>query len=315
MKILAIEKFYFIKGGAERYFFELKAILEARGHVVIPFSVKNPNNLQSIYDKYFVDPINFSGLSKYQALLQSPKIMSRIVYSLHTKNKLRKLLRDVKPDIAHLHMIDHQLSPSILDVLREEKIPVIQTLHQYKLVCPNYRFYNSRVETVCEKCLDGHFWHPIIERCHKGSLIASFPLTIESFVHRWLKIYDKIDLFHAPSLFMKKKMIQGGYHPDRIVHRYYTIQLNEYPFSKEYGDYAIYFGRLSEEKGIPVLLKAMKRVHGLRLLIIGEGPQRRALEGIKSDMNLKNVEFLGYQTGDVLQRLVAKSRFVVVPSQ
>ena len=136
-KILMVNKYYFIKGGSERCLFDLKALLESHGHEVIPFAMADEKNTPSDYNKYFVDAIDYDFKSKFDKILSVPKVFGRMTYSFHAKERIEALLANTKVDIAHLHMIDHQLSPSILHVLKKHDIPVVQTVHQYKLVCPN----------------------------------------------------------------------------------------------------------------------------------------------------------------------------------
>jgi len=316
MKILMVNKFYFIKGGSERYFFELSNILMEHGHKVIPFAMKHPNNYSSRYEKYFVDNIEFNLNSDLEKLKKSFKISGRIIYSLHARKKIEQLIEKTKPDIAHLHMIDHQLSPSILHVLKKHNIPVIQTVHQYKIICPNYLLYNTRTHKICEKCVGGHYYHPIFERCHKNSSMAGFILAVESYLHKAMKIYEgNINIFHVPSFFMKEKLEQGGIDKSKIEHLFYTIDINNYSPHFDSEDYFLYFGRLSEEKGLVTLLKAMQKVRNSKLLIIGDGPQRMELESFSLKSQLQNVKFLGAKYGKELKSIVARSKFVVVPSE
>src|SRR4030042_3099088 len=130
-----INKYHFIKGGSEKYLFELTGVLEKNGHRVIPFAMKDEKNESSPYSKYFVDNIEFNFQKKRE---NSLKIAGRVIYSKHSQKMLEKLIRKTKPDIAHLHMIDHQISPSILNSLHQYNIPMMQTVHQYKMICPNY---------------------------------------------------------------------------------------------------------------------------------------------------------------------------------
>lgn len=315
MKILMIDKYFFIKGGAERYFFELKKLLESNGHEVIPFSMAHPDNFESPYSDYFVDNIEFNGLSAFQKATQAPKILGRIVYSQEAKKALARLIDATRPDIAHLHMIDHQLSPSILHVLRDYGIPVIQTCHQYKLVCPSYRLFVMHKNEICEKCVTGNFYHPLIERCHKNSLAASALVAFESYVHKWLKIHDIIDLFHVPSQFLGGKLVEGGVKKERIWSQFYTINLDDYPYHPQASDYFIYYGRLSEEKGVMTLLESIAPLPDMKLYIVGDGPHRAALEGYAAKNQMQNVQFLGNQGGGRLLELVQNSKFVVVPSE
>ncbi len=316
MKILMVDKYYFIKGGAERYFFELKDILEAKGHKVIPFSMRHPNNFESLYDKFFVDNIDFELTSPFQKARAFPKIAGRMLYSFHAKKRLEKLLAAEKPDIAHLHMIDHQISPSILHTLKKHGIPVIQTLHQYKLVCPNYRLYNPLTNQICEKCLDGHFYHPIFERCHKDSRLAGALIAFESYAHRLSGMYDNhIDLLHTPSRFLGAKLKQAGVGDGKVRHLFYTLNLKKYPPHFGFQNYIVYFGRLAKEKGVLTLLKAMRKLKEVTLRIIGDGPERPALEDFAAANQLTNVIFDGIKNGAELAALIQNSKFVVIPSE
>ena len=315
MKILMVDKFYFIKGGAERYFFELKDVLELHGHKVIPFSMRHPNNFKTEYEEFFVDNIDFEFSSLVDKALAFPKITGRMLYSFHAKDRLEKLIAAEKPDLAHLHMIDHQISPSILHTLKKHGIPVIQTLHQYKLVCPNYRLYNPRTNEICERCVGGNFWHPIVQRCHKDSGLAGALIAFESYAHRLSGIYENIDLFHTPSRFLGEKLTQAGVGNGRIRQLCYTLNLKQYQPHFEQENYIVYFGRLAKEKGVLTLLKAFRNVKHTTLRIIGEGPERAVLEEFVERHQIAHVQFDGVKNGRELSTLIQNSRFVIVPSE
>lgn len=311
-----IDKYYFVKGGAERYMFDLSKIFEKHGHHIIPFSMRHENNFPSSFQSFFVKNIDFDIKKNNEYLFKGFQIVGRILYSLHARHQLIKLIRVVRPDIAHLHMIDHQISPSILHVLKQYKIPVIQTNHQYKLFCPNYRFFNSRTGQICEKCLDKHYWHPIFEKCHKDSIFAGLLIAFEMMLHKAMKIYEKnTDVFHAPSHFMASRLQSGGIVPQKIKQLFYTIDMDQYRPQYRNKNYFVYYGRLSEEKGITTLLRAMKMVHHSNLTIIGDGPLRNDLEAYSKANCIKNVHFLGYKSDKELKMLIGNSKFVVVPSE
>ncbi len=316
MKILMIDKYYFIKGGAERYYFELKHILELMGHTVIPFSMQHPANFETAYDAFFVDNVEYNHASTLKKVTTLPGATARMFYSLQARKRLEKLLAQEKPDLAHLHMIDHQLSPSILHALKQYGLPVIQTVHQYKLVCPNYKLYNPRTGEICQKCLGGNLLHPIRERCHKDSLLASTLIALESTFHRLIGIYEKnIDLFHVPSHFMGAKLVEGGVGRGKIRHLFYTIRLDRFQPKYEAGDYLLYFGRLSHEKGILTLLKAARQYPEAPLYVVGDGPQSEELRAFVEKNQLSQVRFLGLKSGDELAQAVRNSRAVLVPSE
>jgi glycosyltransferase involved in cell wall biosynthesis len=313
LRILLVDKYYFVKGGAERYYFELKAILEAQGHEVIPFSMQHAENVDTPYASYFVDNIEFNGSFAHR-LATAPKAAGRVIYSRQARARIEELIAATRPDLAHLHMIDHQLSPSILLGIKKFGLPIVQTVHHYKLVCPNYRLFIDRKRVICEKCLGGKFYHPILERCHQDSLAASLLVSLESYIHKWMRWYDHVDLFHVPSSFMGDKLREGGVAPERIRHLFYTINIDNFPFHPEFGDYFIYFGRLSGEKGLVTLLHAMQGFTGSKLKIVGGGPEEGKLNALAHDLKL-SVEFVGPKHGDELKRIVANARFIVVPSE
>ncbi len=316
MKILMANKYYFIKGGSERYFFELKGILESHGHTVIPFSMKHPDNFPTPYEKYFVERIEFDQETAWQKLKQLPRIAPRIVYSVQARERVERLIRLTSPDVAHIHMIEHQISPSILHSLKKFGIPVVMTAHQSKIICPNYRLFNWNTMQICEKCLDGKFYHPIFEKCHKNSQLAGLLISIEAYVHKWLRLYSRnIDLLLTPSRFLGEKMKEAGFRGPDIEHQFSTIQMDLYAPCYESDDYYLYFGRLEGAKGLQTLLTAAARLPALPLYIVGEGPERKSLEQQVLERGLSHVSILGARHGDALRTLVSRARFIVVPSE
>ena len=307
-----VNKYYFVKGGSERYLFDLKELLEKNGHEIIPFAMKNENNFQSEFSDYFVDPVD------YNASFSSKKLKEagRLIYSFHARKQIEALIEATKPDVAHLHMIDHQISPSILYSLHQYRIPVVQTVHQYKLVCPNYRFYIEHENKICERCLGGKFYQPLLTRCHKNSLAASALISAEAYFHYFLKTYQKnVGLFHTPSAFMKQMLVKGGIDEEKVEHHFLVTWLDQFPFSPIYEDYFIYLGRLSPEKGVLTLLKAMTRVKRSKLILVGDGPQRAELEAFARENLIKNAEFVGYKNKSEVKELMSHASFSVIPSE
>ncbi len=316
MKILIVDKYYFVKGGAERYMFELAKVLEANGHEIIPFAMHHPDSFETKYQKYFAANIEYAQNSILGKLITFIKATGKMIYSLDARRKLEHLLEKTRPDIAHLHMIDHQLSPSILHALKKYNIPVIQTVHQYKLVCPNYRLYNPTTGKVCERCMAGNLLHPIIQRCHKDSVIASAMIALESSLHRLTRIYEKnIDLFHVPSRFMGEKFRQAGVGKNKVRHLFYTINMTDFSPQFAAGHYMLYFGRLADEKGLLTLLRAAKLYSNAPLYIVGDGPQRSELEIFVEENQLNQVRFLGLKSGSELEAVVKQARAILVPSE
>lgn len=306
--ILQINKYHYIRRGAERYYFNLSDLLRERGHQVVHFSMHDQRNLPSEYAKYFVSNMdifkthfNLSGLRK--AL--------RMVYSRESKKNIEALLRDTKPRVAHIHNIYHQLSPSVLSALRKYHIPAVMSLHDYKLITPNYTFLCK--EKICEH---RHWYQGITHRSVKDSYVASAWCELEKFIHdRWGIYHNAIDLFLAPSEFIKNKFIEYGFNEQKIKVLPYTLNLKEYSEARSPSDYILYFGSLSKEKGIEVLLDAMTEVkNSVTLKIVGEGPLENALKAKVKKRKMSQIEFLGYLAGDALREMANKSMCVIVPS-
>ena len=151
--------------------------------------MNHPLNFPTPYEDYFTSNVDFNPKSVIMRVTTGLRSTGRVLYSLEAKNRVRRLIGDVRPDIAHLHMIDHQLSPSFLSVLKKENIPIVQTIHTYKHVCPSYRLYLMKSGEICEKCIGGDFYHAVTEKCHKDSMFASSIVMAEMYLHKWLKLY------------------------------------------------------------------------------------------------------------------------------
>src|SRR3990167_6078335 len=163
MRILQVNKFFFPEYGTEKYLFDLMPALESHGHEIVHFSMTHPKNRPSKYARYFVSNVNFAKTRpSWRALVQ----WCRMIYSLEARKKFGELLDATKPDIVHVHSIHHQLSPSILVEARLRNIPVVQTLHDHKLVCPSYHF-PMRQDQVCTDCRRGRWMHILAHRAHK----------------------------------------------------------------------------------------------------------------------------------------------------
>ena len=315
LRILMIDKYYYIKGGAERYVFELTKALEEAGHEVIPFAMSDPQNHETKWKDYFVPHVALVDEHTAKSLLDGLRYTARAIYSREAQRRLRRLIEVARPDIAHLHMIDHQISPSILPVLRKAGIPSLQTVHQFKNVCPNYRLYNERTATLCEKCVGRSTIHAMLSRCHKGSFLASTAISVETGIHRLFGLDKMVDRWHTPSAFVAKKLIQGGFPQDRIETFPYVLNIEDYPFESEPGQEIVYGGRFSHEKGLETLLEASASRPDIPLALIGDGPLRPDLEELARRRSLHHIRFTGWLEGEALKERVANAAALVVPSE
>ena len=312
MKILLVNKFYYLLGGPETCLFAMKELLEKKGHNIISFSMKHPGNIPSPQKKYFVEQID---LSDSQSTNNFKKIRTvfKIIYSFEAKRKISELINDEKPEIAHFHNIYHQLTPSIITPLYKAGIPIVMTLHDLNLVCLNYQLLNNG--RICEACKRQQFWRAIPARCVKGSLSKTLVDYIAYQVHRILRLYDKISLFITPSEFMRQQHIKMGMEPNRLKTIENFIDITGYEPNYEDEGYILYFGRISKEKGVETLVRALSLCPNIPLKITGSGIEENIIKELVAKLGLKNIEFTGFKRGKDLDELIRNSKFTVFPSE
>ncbi len=311
MRVLAANKFYFVRGGSERYLFELTRILEERGHSVVPFAMEHPQNEESEYADLFVSHVGFHTRRNVGDLLRTA---ARVVHSVEARRKIVALVRRTQPDVAHLHNIAHQLSPSIIYGLKAEGVPIVQTLHDHKLICPNYQMFVDG--QPCERCAKWRYYNACVHRCMHGSIAWSCLVAVEAYARKLLGTYSRhVDTFIAPSRSLMDRMIAHGVEPGKIVHLPNAIELKDYEPRFESDGYAAYVGRLSAGKGLETLLEALALSPGVVFKVVGDGPSADDLKSIVEQRGLRNVEFVGYKSGVELRTILRGAQFVVVPSE
>ena len=303
-------------GGSERYYFDLTRLLASRGHRVIPFSMLDSQNQDTPYSDYFVSHIDYKNSSFRYLLRNSAKIVGKTLYSFESKHKIEKLIQSTRPEIAHIHMISHHISPSILYILKKYGIPMVQTLHEYKLICPNYKLYIERKGETCERCRGKKFYNAFFHRCLRDSLSGSFLACFAMFIHEFFKMYkNNIDAFIVPSQFSKRKMIEFGVDNKKLVFLPYMIDTENFKPNYSHSNYILYFGRLAKEKGVLTLVKAMSNFRDTQLYVVGTGELEEELNKFVEKKGMENVKFMGHKTGEALKSLIRKAQFVVVPSE
>lgn len=310
MKILLINKFFYPRGGAEVVFMITAKLLAQSGNEVIIFSTKDKRNWPSEYEEYFVDQVDFNTRG---GIFLTIKKSWQFLYSTEAKRKLEALIKFTKPDIAHVHNFSHYLTPSILSVLKKYKIPIVQTLHDYQLICPNYSLYTQG--KVCERCKKHKYYNAIFYKCLRNSRMASILGALE-LEWQWLfRTYkERIDFFITPSLFMKNKMREWGVkNPIEVINN--PIAVAEIVPEYKVGDFLYCVSRFVPGKGLKVLITAMKYLPGIKLKIAGNGPLYKSLNEFKEKLKVSNVEMLGYQTREQILSTMRSSRLVVCPSE
>lgn len=319
LNILHINKFHYPFGGAEVVYLDTADVLEKHGHKTLFFSMQHPYNLFCKYFSYFIP---YMDLNNVKGLLNQFKAFFRIFYSYETNKLLSRLLEEYPIDIAHLHNIHHHITPSILYELKRRKIPVVMTLHAYRMVCASYfMFFKGK---VCEACYRGKYYKAIKNRCFMNSKIKSALVTFEMYLHnKVLDIYKHVDVFISPSLFLKNKLEEMGFKKE-IVYLPNFVDIKKFANCEEDNkntkeNSIVYFGRLSPEKGLWTLLEGAKLLKNgnkkLEIKIIGDGTIRKELEEKVKTERIDNVKFLGYMKGEALYKEVKKSMAAVIPSE
>jgi glycosyltransferase involved in cell wall biosynthesis len=227
------------------------------------------------------------------------------VWNSRAVQRLEALLQKYQPDVVHFHNLFPSLSPASLRTHRSQRPALLMTLHNYRLLCLPATFL--RDGAICQDCLGTSPWRGVLYRCYQGSTVASGALAFSITTHRAIGSFDRVDRYLAISEFIKLKHIEGGLPEDKIqVKRHFAWPSER---RKNPGDYFLFLGRLSEEKGVTTLLRAWPR-NGTRLLIAGGGPEEAQLRAMASE----SVEFVGSVPPERAQKLIMGARSLIVPS-
>lgn len=304
MHVLNVSQNYHINGGSDSYMFALEALLNEYEYKCIPFAAKSYKNLESSFDDFF--PASFEDHP-------FPVNMFSYFYNHQAKSNLTDLLTTEHIDVAHLHIYYGKITSSILEVLRKRNIPIIQTLHEYKLACPVYTL--ERNGEICEKCIKDSTFNCVKNKCKDGSLGLSIMRYLEFHISRLLGDIEKIDMFISVSNFHRQKMIEAGIPSYKVITIHNFIDTNSYQPHYHHRDYALYFGRLENLKGIKTLINAAVESN-TKLLIAGTGNDEIELKEYASKISTYNlIEFIGFASGEKLKNLIINCKYTILPSE
>ena len=294
MRVLVVHNSYQQPGGEDVVVAQESRLLESQGHNIISYARSN-HELKS--------------LSATQRLL----FVKDLVYSSKSKCEIEEVLRKEKPDVVHVHNTFMMISPSVFEACQQARVPVVQTLHNYRLLCPGWTL--SRNGKVCEDCVEGGLWHGIWHGCYRESHAMTAAVAAMLKFHRISGTWrDSVDGYVALSEFARRKFIEGGLPANRIHVKPNFVQSD--PGEKRNpGSYALFVGRLSPEKGVETLLSAwaqMSRSHPL--VVIGDGPLRESLAAEVAKKNISSVIFKGWLPRAQTLEAMKQSAFLVVPS-
>ncbi|PIR03214.1 MAG: hypothetical protein COV60_01515 [Candidatus Magasanikbacteria bacterium CG11_big_fil_rev_8_21_14_0_20_43_7] len=303
MRVALVNKYWFLKGGAERVLFLTKELLETAGHEVVCFGMRDERN--SIQNEFFTDPVDYT--SRGMARIKNSV---KTIHNTDAKKRFARFLDTYKPDVIHLHNIYHQLSFSILRPAKERGIPMVMTLHDYKMMSPNYTMYHHG--KVDDTMVGGRYYRCLLTNCMENmgqSLVA----TLEAYLRQAKRYADDIDAYLCPSEYVKHIALKANLPKDRLhlvqspVPQY---SKNEETRSVDDGS-ILYVGRLSEEKGLRTLLRVAEKTPNIPYIIVGDGPLRSELERV----NRPNVWFVGYRSSAEVRAYLRVARVLVMPSE
>ena len=295
MKIVIAHNSYILHGGEDVVAEQEANLLREHGNSVVEYRRSNCE----------IEKRSMGGLS---LLLQT-------IWASDSRRHFRELLRREKPDLVHFHNTFMMISPSAYYACKEYGVPVVQTVHNYRLLCLRGDLF--RGGKICEECVGRTVPYPGVRyRCYQGSLPRSAAVASMLLAHRALKTWErKVDLFIAPSAFLAGKLAQGGIPAEKIVVKPNFAALDTSVRAGRDDLYAIYLGRLSPEKGVRDLIAAWQKIEDLRLLVVGAGPEQDYIRATIRERGLGNVEMTGPQTRDSAVALLKRAAFLVFPSQ
>jgi len=295
-RILMIHNYYqsHAPSGEDGVFREDEKLLRSKGHKV------------KLFTRHSDAIKNFSPLRKMALTWQ-------ITWSRESYKAIEQLIRLEKPDIVHVCNTFPLISPSIYYACRKYKIPVVQTVQNYRIFCASGILF--RENSVCEECMEHGSIRAIKYGCYRNSRLQTFPIVFMHQIHRLLGTWmNYIDVYVAATEFSRQKLIQGGLPTERVaVKPNFFLSMPEPSYS--YGDYAVFFGRLSVEKGVRTLLSAWNQLHDLPLKIVGDGALKEEIISAINTQNGSSIEFLGFRTHDQCLDLLKNATFIVMPSE
>jgi glycosyltransferase involved in cell wall biosynthesis len=288
MRILYAHSFYRVAGGEDRHVRD-QVDLVARTHDVKLISESNSD------------------------LPETAATAARMLYSGAKKREVLATIDRFAPDVVHLHNSYPSLGPAVVLAARERRIPIVMTVHNHRLRCPNGLMFTK--DKLCRRCEAGLYVNAIVHRCFPTKKQAG-AYASSLWAHRFImRLEQGISCFIAPSEFMRRRLLEWGIRAERVrMVRHFTATVDDSRATNNVGSYGMFAGRLSAEKGVDVLLTALERAGNPPFLVIGDGPEATGLRALAATLNLTNTRFLGWRPREELERLMAAARYVAIPS-
>lgn len=222
------------------------------------------------------------------------------------------MLDRFQPDIVHLQNIHAHITPSVIFEAKARGLPVVWTLHDYKLICPNSHFLIDATGEICEACGRNAFYQTILKRCKKGSLLASTMASIEAYAHQMLRVRERVDAFLSPSAFLRDKFIDRGFQKAKVHHIPNFLNNDAFEKVEENNGYFLFLGRLAAIKGIHLLIDACRKTPDVKLIMAGSIEEKIQKE-IPGSLPT-NIRYVGLKHGEELKQLTKECRCLILPS-
>ncbi len=304
-KILIVHNYYQIPGGEDTVVKNERKLLEDQGHEVILYS---RNNLE------------LKNLSKIQKLC----LPFTTIFSLKTYKEVKRIIKEQKIDIVHVHNTLNLISPSVYYAAFACKIPVVQTIHNFRLLCAGATFYKENKDGsgfICEDCLSKGLRCAVKHRCYRGSFLQTLACVVNLKIHRFFGTYKKLN-YICLTEFNKEKLLQLNSRGKKIIDpskvfikpNFVTAEAECIPYAQRENQF-VFAGRLDKLKGIQLLLEAWKNIKDFELIICGIGPEEAWCKRFIEQNNLKNVKMIGFVPNEEVKKIIGKSKALILPTQ
>ncbi|MFQ7596888.1 glycosyltransferase family 4 protein [uncultured Clostridium sp.] len=292
-KVLIVHNYYQTPGGEDTVVENEKNLLINNGHEVVLYTRHN-------------DEI------KTRGIIRKLLLPLEAIFSIKTYKEVKRKIIEENIDIVHVHNTLPLISPSVYYSAFSCKVPVVQTIHNFRLLCPGATF--TRGNNICEECVDKNLFSSIRYKCYRGSLIQSIVSAVNLAFHRLIGTYKKVNGYIALTEFNKEKLMNLIDEKNIYIKPNFVNKSND-TISKQSENYFLFLGRLDELKGIQILIEIWKDIKDINLVVIGKGPLEVEISEFIEKNKLNNVNLLGYKNKEEVMRFISKAKALIVPSQ
>jgi len=318
LKIAFVDVCYYRLGGGQVVMLSEMEYLKKLGYQVSIFSIKDDENLSSEYTRYFLDKDYLTNKSQKSLPLNFLDRFYYAVTNIHNTNsarKFEKFIKNVKPDVIHIHNYSRYFTPAIYEVAKRHDIPIISTEHSNKLACPANVMMKGKKEFCKDMlCTNGNYVNVLKYKCLNNSFSECLAAAVELGINK-KRYIENTAKFIAPSKYLENTLKISGIPAEKLVYIPNFVDLSKFTYTDKVGDYFLYYGRLGYEKGLMTLIKAFEQLPKINLKIAGMGSEEEILKDYVKSRNIRNIEFLNKILFDDLVKLIQASKATILPSE